>query len=300
MLSLLDTRTSHFAGLRASGAWALRFPPPEGIKFNAVVEGRCLLTVGEQAPVELHCGDCFLLTQPLPFHLASEVGLPSIDAVPFFRAAEAGIARIGEPCADELLLIGGRFDFGAEATLLFDGLPSVVIVRSDSTGASVLRWSLQLLAQELSGPAPGTTLMARQLGQMMLVQVLRTHIAAQRDDTRGWLFALSDRRINSAIAAMHADPARRWSVHELAALAGASRSSFALRFKQKVGLSPLEYLLRWRMLLAARALARQELTVSAIGQSLGYDSDSAFSNAFKRVTAQSPRDYRSTVLARPG
>ncbi len=126
---------------------------------------------------------------------------------------------------------------------------------------------------------------------MILVQALRLHLAEGAGAGIGWLFALADRQMSAAITAMHADPAHRWTLQELAERAGMSRSTFALRFKETVGDSPLEYLTRWRMLLAGDRLVRSGDAVSAIALSLGYESESAFSTAFKRVMGRSPRHY---------
>jgi AraC-like DNA-binding protein len=115
----------------------------------------------------------------------------------------------------------------------------------------------------------------------------------------GWLFALADKQMGAAIGAIHADPARRWSLSELAAHAGMSRSSFALKFKQTVGSAPMDYLTRWRMLLAGDRLAHSGDPISVIALSLGYESESAFSTAFKRVMGQAPRRYGRAGQAGP-
>jgi AraC-like DNA-binding protein len=107
----------------------------------------------------------------------------------------------------------------------------------------------------------------------------------------GWLFALTDRQIGTAIAAMHEDPAHGWTLQALAERAGMSRSTFALKFKAMVGASPMDYLTRWRMLLAGDRLASSSDPVSVIALSLGYESESAFSTAFKRVMGCAPRQY---------
>jgi AraC-like DNA-binding protein len=124
--------------------------------------------------------------------------------------------------------------------------------------------------------------MTRHLGHMMLLQMLRQYLEAQASHPVGWLFALADPRLRAAIEAMHAQPAQRWTLPQLAAVAGQSRSAFALHFRNRVGVTPLDYLLRWRMRLATRRLKDSAATVTSIAQALGYDSDSAFSHAFKR------------------
>jgi AraC-like DNA-binding protein len=246
-------------------------------------------------PVQLHAGDCFLLTESRPFTLASELSLIPVDALDVYRVTKQGIAHHGE--TTDFFLIGGRFTFRVEAKLLLGSLPPVVVVKGGSDQASVLHWALQQLAQELSTPSPGASLMTQHLGHMMLIQVLRRYLESPIDQPAGWLYALSDREINAAIEAVHLEPQRRWTVNDLALLAGVSRSTFALHFKRKVGLAPLEYVLRWRIQLATRALRSHDGSISSIAQSLGYESDSAFSNAFKRIMACSPQRYRERYRA---
>jgi len=120
---------------------------------------------------------------------------------------------------------------------------------------------------------------------MILVQALRLHLGDGKDV--GWVSALSDRQVGAAIAAIHREPGRRWTVESLAVEVGMSRSCFAARFKQLVGEGPIEYLTRWRMLLAGRSLSRGE-AVGAVARSLGYESESAFSTAYKRVVGRTP------------
>lgn len=122
VLSLLGAQRSVFAGLRAGGDWAIDFPPPDGIKFNAIVEGGCWLAVdGVQQPIRLEQGDCFLLTRKRTFSLCSDLSLPAVHSDEVYCHAQKGIARCGS--ADAFFLIGGRFAFGEEANLLFASLP---------------------------------------------------------------------------------------------------------------------------------------------------------------------------------
>jgi AraC-like DNA-binding protein len=114
------------------------------------------------------------------------------------------------------------------------------------------------------------------------------------------MFALADKQMAAAINAMHADPAHNWTIQTLAERAGMSRSTFALKFKATVGASPMEYLTRWRMLLAGDRLTHSGDPISVIALSLGYESESAFSTAFKRVMGCSPRQYsRGSALPSP-
>lgn len=126
---------------------------------------------------------------------------------------------------------------------------------------------------------------------MTLVQALRLHLAEGVRSGVGWLFALADKQMSVAITSIHDSPGHRWTLQELGERSGMSRSIFAMKFKETVGTSPMEYLTRWRMLLAGGGLKNSSDPLSVIAHSLGYESESAFSTAFKRVMGCSPRQY---------
>lgn len=299
VLSLLRIRNYHSATLSLGGDWAFTFPEREGIKFTAVVKGSCWLQVdGEQQPQQLHQGDCFLMTRGMPFSLYSDMSQPVMNSDGHFQtlAADELALHYG---GDETQLVGGRFDFsGVPTQLLLSSLPSLVHVQGNEPQASVLRWALERFTSELQQKRPGRSLMNEHLAHLMLVEVLRTHLATLESSGIGWFYGLADRNLSVVLSAMHADPARRWTVQELAQLATMSRSAFALRFKQVVGAAPMEYLTYWRMLLASDRLKNSDDSVSTIAFSLGYESESAFSTAFKRVMLQSPRHYVREHAAR--
>ena len=129
------------------------------------------------------------------------------------------------------------------------------------------------------------------LAQMMLLEALRVHVAEGAKGGVGWLLALADRQIGPAISAMHEDLAQQWTLQTLAEHSAMSRSAFAQRFKETVGSSAMDYLTRWRMLMAADRLAHSNDSIARIAPAFGYDSESAFSTAFKRVMGCSPRQY---------
>jgi len=297
VLSLLSTRHSFFAGVRAGGAWAVRFPPPAGLKFHAVLQGSCWLSIdGVQGWREVQAGDCYLITRPHAYTLASHPGVAPLDGPAVFATAVNGVLTLG--AGDEFFLVGGRFDFSDDVGLLLAGLPPLVLLDRSTPQAEVLQWSLQLLGQELSQPGAGTALVIQNLAHMMLVQFLRLYLASEAPISPGWLSAQADATVRPAVQAIHAHPQRRWTVESLAGFASVSRSTFAQRFKQAMGMAPLEYVLRWRMLLAARELRQADATISSIAERLGYDSDSAFSSAFKRVMSCSPKRYREQQALR--
>ena len=291
VLSLLKPRSYMFRGFDVGGDWSIQFPRHEGIKCYAVVSGSVWLSVeGVPDPVRLAPGDCFLLPLGRPFRLASDLALAPVDAMAVFATPQDGAVATYNGGGD-FFGVGGYFDFdGDHGSVLLGVLPPIVHIRRE-TDKAALRWSMDRMIEELRNPQPGGYLVAQHLAHMMLVQALRLHLEEGLSGGVGWLFALADRQMRAAIGAIHADPAHRWTLQTLAERAGMSRSTFALKFKQTVGASPMEYVTRWRMLLAAQKLANSREPISAIALSLGYESESAFSTAFRREMDRSPRQY---------
>ncbi len=292
VLALLRPRHTLSAGFDAGGRWSVRFPQQQGsIKCGAVVAGECLLAVdGVAEAVRLRTADAFLLPRGRPFRLASDLDAPAAEAREVFgQSPNGGIAAYGG--GGDCFLVSCRFTLAdRHADLLLGLLPPVVHIR-DAPDKTALRWGVERMMEELREGLPGGDLLVRHLAHMMLVQVLRRHLADVSRGGPGWLHGLADGRIGRALAAMHAEPARPFTLGELAARAGMSRSTFAQRFKETVGASAMDYLTRWRMLLAGDRLAHSADSVAAVAALCGYASESAFGTAFKRVMGCSPRQY---------
>jgi len=293
VLSLLKPRSQFYAGLDAKGDWSFKFPAHEGIKFTAVTQGSCWVMSDDlEHPIRYDEGDCFLLNSGCRIALSSDPRLPPQDGAHILQAAARDGVAVHDGGGETFLLSGGFAFSGRHAAILFEALPPIISVPKASSQAQVLRWSIDQLVQELREPQPGGVLMSIHLAHLMLVQVLRLFLKTSSELPRGWFLALTDRQISPAMGAMHADPARSWTLEALARIAGISRTVFAQRFKALVGSTAMGYLARWRMLLAADRLRTGNETVAAIAYSLGYESESSFSTAFKRVMACSPSQYR--------
>jgi AraC-like DNA-binding protein len=292
VLSLLKPRSYISAGFDAGGDWSVQFPDQHNfIKCYAVVSGACWLSVeGVADPVRLNAGECFVLPSGRPFRLASDMSVTPVDAATIFPPARAG-GVVSCNGGGDFFLVGSRFGVsGNDASTLLAMLPPIVHIRKEADQAA-LRWSVERMMHELREQEPGGALIAQHLAHMMLVQALRLHLSEAQNSGIGWFAALADKQISAAINAMHEEPAHGWTLQELGARAGMSRSTFALKFKATAGETPMEYLTRWRMLLAGDKLSNSSEPVSAIAVSLGYDSESAFGTAFRRVMGCSPRQY---------
>jgi len=300
VLSLLKPRNYMSSGFDIGGDWSVSFPPHEGIKCYAVISGRCWLSVdGVPEAVNLNAGDCFLLPLGRSFVLASDLSLPPVDFQSIFtKPGKGGVATWNG--GGEFAGVGGFFGLeGKHTGILLGMLPPIVHIKKEADRLA-LRWSMERMMGELREPQPGGFLVVQHLAHMLLVQALRAHLAEGLNGGVGWLFALADPQMSVAIHALHGDPAHPWTLQELAERVGMSRSSLAKKFKETVGVSPIDYLTRWRMLLAGDRLTHSGDSISVISLSLGYESESAFSTAFKRMMGCSPRTYsqgRKLVVA---
>lgn len=291
ILALLQPNTYVAGGFDLAGDWSIGFESHTGVKCYAVLSGGCWLFLeGIVEPTRLDEGDCVLLPDGRGFWLTNDQNL---IPTPFaeLRSIEwhGGLAKLNG--GGHTLILGGHFAFaGAHADMLFGTMPSKVHLREDEDKED-LRWVLQRMRREMAEDQPGGVLVAQHLAHMMLVQTLRLYLSGHAGRHVGWLFALSEPRLAAAIRAIHAEPGTRWTLPMLAAEAAMSRSTFARTFKSTVGISPIEYLTNWRMLLAADQLKHGMQSLSLIAASVGYESESAFSIAFKRTMGSSPRAY---------
>ncbi|MEO7715708.1 MAG: AraC family transcriptional regulator [Capsulimonas sp.] len=295
ILKLTNAQTVVSGGFTAGGLWAMRFPPPDKMKFFALVKGSCWLSIdGNEAPVRIEAGDMFLVSAQRSFVLAADLTLEPLDAVTVFAGKKSRIAQVGD--GDDCVQIGCHVRLDpASRRLLADVLPPLIHVRASSPQAAVLQWLLDQLVLEQAEELPGANVASAQLAQLMFVQLLRAYLADSESLPLGWLKALSDPEIAPVLRLMHGDPGKAWGLEELARAAAMSRTTFAVRFKSVAGVPPLTYLLNWRMRLAEHALREEDTTISDLGMSLGYTSESAFSNAFKRVMGSAPKRYRDAV-----
>lgn len=294
VLEVADAQSVVTGGFRAADPWALRFPTPRKLKFFSLLKGTCFVCVDGWEPHQVVEGETFLLSEQRAFTLASDLKTRAVDAhrVLQFDA----ITHIGS--GEDAFLIGGHIRFDSiNGGLVADVLPPWIHVRAGSAQAAVLQWVVgQLVAERFAG-LPGATLASQQLAQLMFVQLVRAHLAQAGNLGIGLLRAITDPRIAPALRAMHGEPGRAWTVDELAKSVAMSRTAFAVHFKSATGVAPLAYLTEWRMRLAERALRKEATSVAGLARKLGYASESAFSNAFKRATGSAPHHYRNAIRA---
>jgi AraC-like DNA-binding protein len=297
ILKLTNAEAVVTGGFTAGGPWAIQFPGRDKIKFFAVVKGSCWATVqGEAEPIHFETGDVGLLAKRRSFVLASDPSIEPLDAMELFSGAGRTMATLGD--GKDFAHIGGHVLLDpTRGDLLADILPTWIHTRAASRHAATFRWLLDKLIDERDLGEPGAQLASAQLTQLLFIEILRSHLDRSSLMPAGWFRALADPRIAPALRLMHGEPGRSWHLEELAEACAMSRTSFAFHFRTAAGVAPLAYLSEWRMRLAERALREERTPIAIVARSLGYASESAFSNAFKRLRGRSPTAYRASVHA---
>ena len=206
--------------------------------------------------------------------------------------------RIGDCCSNKR----SHFYLACDARLarmLLAGLPSVVRVNVRGSNAGMwLESSVRYALDEARSPRPGGAGVLAKLSEVLFIEVLRLYMGDHSDGRTGWLAGLGDRIVGAALNEMHARPAHAWTLEELARASGTSRSVLAERFQHLVGSAPMQYLTQWRMLLAANILSRSNAPLARIAEDVGYQTDTAFSRAFRREFGAPPATWRRNNSAR--
>ncbi|MCR5872236.1 MULTISPECIES: AraC family transcriptional regulator [unclassified Sphingomonas] len=292
IIALLKPRAVFSKLISGAGRWGVRYGDYGAPSFCTVIDGRCRLAVDGQDPLTIEAGDFVLMPATPGFVLSGfEPVVPNfID--PHAAPLPVGELRHGDSDAmPDVRLLGGYFSFASPDTgLLVSLLPQLIHVR----GVNRLSALVALVGEETHDARPGRDLVLERLVEILLVEALR---ATQEEAPPGLLRGLGDRRLAAAMRAMHADPARAWTMGELGRSAGMSRSAFFNHFSRAVGVPPMEYLLGWRMALAKDLLRAGQLALAEVAERVGYGSASTFSTAFSRHVGQPPGRFARGVAA---
>ena len=293
--STLDPRPS----LRAP--WGLLRGESGRAVFHVVREGSCVAWVDGCAPLALGPGDLLLVPRGTTHRLASASGALPVDWDALMaERGPAGLAKasIGGK-GEETVLVSGTFDYQRDGVHpLLSQLPERLVVRTRrDPDAAHLRATVDFVLNEALAPRQGTDGILQRAVDILFIQVLRHYAGTLPETEKSWLNGMRDPRVGAALACIHNEPERDWTVEELARRAGLSRSAFAARFKDSVGETPLRYLHRWRIQKALSRMRGSRATLKEIAGSLGYPSDVAFHRTFKKFLGVSPGRYRRQAVA---
>ena len=294
VIALLRPSAAVSKPISARGEWGVSYAAYGSPGFALVLEGECWLALEGDAPLRLKRGDFLLLPATPAFTLSGRPGAACDRVEPSDEPVRYG-EREGAP---DFRMLGGSFHIdGANAPLLLAMLPRRILVRADDKPAGRLSGLIALLIDECEAARPGSDAIVRRLLEIMLIEALRHERRGADRLPPGLLAGLDDPAVARALAAIHGEVRRRWTVAELATLAGMSRSAFASRFLDVVGCAPIEYLARWRMAIAKEALSRGGTPLDRLAEQIGYESASAFSTAFRRRVGSAPGAFARAVAA---
>ncbi|MCW5697289.1 MAG: AraC family transcriptional regulator [Bauldia sp.] len=287
VIALLRPHALVWKPITGRGAWGVRYAAYDQPGFGIVLDGTCWLALEDGPPVRLDAGDFVLLPAAPAFTLRSESGASVAEGRPSAEAVRHGDPG-GEP---DVRMLGGTFRIEAvNAALLVALLPRMIHVRAAGGGTRRLAGIVDLIRDECGEDRPGHDMILERLLEVLLVEALRGD-GALAAVPGGLLAGLCDPGLSAALRAMHGAVRTGWTVADLAARAGMSRSAFAARFTAIVGCAPMEYLARWRMALARDALSRGGISLDRIAEEVGYESASAFSTAFRRRVGSAPGSF---------
>ena len=308
VLSSLHMEASILSHFVLGAPWGLHCPRHPGVPFYAVIDGGGWLWTEGGKPLAMAAGDFIVLPHSDPHVIASSPDakvVPLLDAlaerdVPIWMPGdESKISRFvygGNGATTRIL--AGAFYFGTHDNPLIRELPPLLrLDNADERVWPLFEAALRFIADEQQAQVPGAAAATARLADLIFLQVLRSHWARPEPGTPGLLRGLADPRIRHSLEAMHRAPRDAWTVPRLARLAGMSRSNFAARFQDRVGVSPKTYLTRWRMQVAARRLAEDRASLATVAEDLGYRSSFAFARCFRRVHGVAPGRYRRQRLA---
>lgn len=273
--------------------WGLELPVMKGcLMFHVVTSGRCWLEVGGAEPRLLQRGDLVLVPHGEGHRLVSEAGIPSAKLFDLPRelvSERYEVLRHGGGGEGASIICGAvRFDHPA-AHHLIKLLPKMIFVEaSRSLEMDWIQSTLRFMAAEAKELRPGGEAVITRLADILVIQAIRIWMGRDPGAQTGWLGALQDKQVGHALTLIHRDPAHPWTVASLAREVAMSRSAFAARFTKLVGEPPLHYIARWRMYIALTQLQEDETTVAELALRLGYQSEAAFSRAFKRFMGVAP------------
>lgn len=309
VLERLQLESTVFCRMELTGAWGFAKPALQGAPFHVILSGEAWLRLpAQRQPTLLRPGDVVILPGGDAHEIMSAPDSPLIS----FKAllAEHGVPpwspgvrikptrrKYGESEGAVTHLVSGVFGFGdRRENPLLAALPRLFHLRAEeaaaTAGGSWLTSTVAFLGAEVGSGLPGAGAVTARLADVLFIQAVRAYLASTEPKDPGWLRGIVDPQLGRVLARMHAGAEKPWTLAMLAQAAGMSRSRFAARFRAVVGQTPLDYLTRWRMYVAAGRLAEGKHGLAELAQGAGYRSEVAFSKAFKRWAGCSPAEFK--------
>jgi AraC-like DNA-binding protein len=265
------------------------------ISYHLLMEGSCWIEVEGEQPVKLAAGDIVVMPHGDTHVLCTEIGMRKSPEMSLYRRPDScnllpAKIQVGTDTGEPARFVCGFLGCDSRPyNPLLTALPRMLHVSNQASGAlgEYFKFALAESNRRMGGEC-----MLGRISELMFVDVVRRYLETLPADRNNWLSGLRDPYVGRALTALHANPSRDWTLEQLATEAALSRSAFAERFTQFVGQPPMQYLANWRMQLATNYLRSGNETVAAIANRVGYESEAAFSRAFKKVMGAPPSEWR--------
>jgi AraC-like DNA-binding protein len=271
-------------------------PTAHLIPYHYVVEGELFIAVKGGQAQQLRSGEVVLLPQNDDHVMGSDLSLPPVFGSEVIRPPEGGglySIRHGGGGAMTRMVCGYLGCETAYANPVVATLPAQMTLNVEEAGpAEWIRSTFHYAASEVASGRPGSETVLAKLSELLFVEAVRRYVENLPAEQTGWLAGLRDPAVARALALMHGDIARPWSVEELGREAGMSRSALAERFGRLIGMAPMHYLAHWRMQVAAQKLKGTSASLAQVAEWIGYESEAAFSRAFKKTFGSAPATWR--------
>ena len=282
---------------RFTAQWGVQVAQDENSQFWRLLKGTCYVMMPGEEVIKMSVGDFIFIPHGSAHIICSK---PGNIAVPSAQYVQALLNKkpLFQGDEEETILLGGHFEFATSMQHPFlTSLPRVIQV--DNTNVEVNLW-MQTIASfmnaEVCSEKLGSKIISGRLAEVLFILIIRSYLE-RADVEEGFLLALKDERISNSLKAMHERPDKEWTLPQLAAVAGMSRSSYAKKFKRLAGETPLNYLTNWRMLKAKEFLLGSKKNIVEIAGDVGYQSEAAFNRIFKLKVGETPAGYRRRILS---
>jgi AraC-like DNA-binding protein len=271
---------------------------PHLIPYHYVVEGELQLRLdgGDGAPIVLSAGEVVVLPRNDLHFMGSDLALPPVPGREIIRLPSPGelwVMRHGGDGPRTRVVCGFLGSEGPDTNPVLASLPPMLkLALDDGASAQWIRSTLQFAAEEVAAGRPGSETVLEKVSELLFVEAVRRHVARLPAGETGWLAGLRDPYVARALALIHREVARAWTVDDLGREVGLSRSSLADRFIRLLGTPPIHYLGRWRMQVATQKLRGTAASLAEVADMVGYESEAAFSRAFKKAYGTAPATWR--------